>query len=277
MSLNNIIGIKYHFVRLIEKIPILQIIVYNLISNFQFFFPHEKDYYGLKKLIKINETKDFIDVGGNIGLSTIGFRKLGYSNRILIFEPDKNYCIKKLKKLKSKISNIKVYDFALSNKNEKKNLYQAYFLGIKMHFLSSFSKVYLLNIINQVYKYFKFFFKIKTQVFTLKKFDELKLNTRPCFIKIDVEGYDHKVIKGMTKTINKFKPLILVELNKENFSQINKILKKNYQPYLYFFNKNKFKMINDETINRISKKFKREFNFSIPRNVYFIPKKKINF
>jgi len=145
-----------------------------------------------------------------------------------------------------------------------------------MHFLSSFSKNYLLNVINQVYRYFKFFFKIKTQVLTLRKFDDLKLNVKPCFIKIDVEGYDHKVIKGMVQTIKKYKPLILVELNKENFFQINKILKKNYQPYLFIFNKKKFKKINNKTIKNISKKFKRDFNFSLPRNVFFVPKK-INF
>ena len=108
MNLNFFLELKYYFVRLIEKIPIVQIIIYNLISNFNFFFPHEKDYYGLKKLIKLNEKRDFVDVGGNIGLSTIGFRQLGYNNRIFIFEPDKNYCVKKLKKLKKKISNIRI-------------------------------------------------------------------------------------------------------------------------------------------------------------------------
>jgi len=108
MNLNFFSGLKYYFVRLIERIPILQIAIYNLISNFHFLFPHEKDYYGLKKLIKKNEKRDFIDVGGNIGLSTIGFRQLGYKNKIFIFEPDKNYCIKKLRKLKNKITNIKI-------------------------------------------------------------------------------------------------------------------------------------------------------------------------
>ena len=276
MSFNFFLRLKYYFIRLIEKIPILQIIIYNLISNFHFFFPHEKDYFGLNKLINKNNKKDFIDVGGNIGLSTIGFRQLGFKNRIFIFEPDKLYCIKKLQNLKNKISNIKILDFALSDKNEKKKLYQAYFLGIKMHFLSSFDKRYLLNIIDQVYYNFKICFKVESQEFTLKKYDELKLKINPCFIKIDVEGYDHKVIKGMLKTIKKYKPFILVELNKENFFQINELLKKDYHPYLFIFEKNKFKKINTKIINEIDKKFNRNFNFSMPRNVYFIPKK-VNF
>lgn len=273
MILNFFSKVKFYLVRLIEKIPFIQIFTYNLISNFHFLFPHEKDYFGLNKLINKNNKKDFIDVGGNIGLSTIGFRQLGFKNRIFIFEPDKLYCIKKLQNLKNKISNIKILDFALSDKNEKKKLYQAYFLGIKMHFLSSFDKRYLLNIIDQVYYSFKICFKVKSQEFTLKKYDELKLKINPCFIKIDVEGYDHKVIKGMLKTIKKYKPFILVELNKENFFQINKLLKKDYHPYLFIFENKKFKKINTKIINEIDKKFKRNFNFSIPRNVYFIPKK----
>ena len=275
MIFNFFSKIKYYLVRLVEKIPFVQILIYNLISNFHFLFPHEKDYFGLKKLININNKNDFIDVGGNIGLSTIGFRQLGYNNRIIVFEPDKNYCVKKLRKLKRKIANIKIIEFALSDKNEKKILYQAYFLGIKMHFLSSFDEKYLLNIINEVYSYFKIFFKIKTHELYLKKYDDLKLNVKPIFVKIDVEGYDHKVIKGMLKTIKKYKPLILVELNKENFNKIFKMLKNDYHPFRFIFENRTFKKINSKEINNINKKFKRNFNFTIPRNIFFIPKKLI--
>ena len=127
MILNFFSKVKFYLVRLIEKIPFIQIFTYNLISNFHFLFPHEKDYFGLNKLINKNNKKDFIDVGGNIGLSTIGFRQLGFKNRIFIFEPDKLYCIKKLQNLKNKISNIKILDFALSDKNEKKKIISSLF------------------------------------------------------------------------------------------------------------------------------------------------------
>ena len=89
--------------------------------------------------------------------------------------------------------------------------------------------------------------------------------------------YDHKVIKGMIKTIKKYKPIILVELNKENFGKINRILKKHYEPYLFIYEKNNFNIIDRKAINTINKRFKRSFNFSMPRNVFFIPKKKLNF
>ena len=33
----------------------------------------------------------------------------------------------------------------------------------------------------------------------IKIFDKIKLNTNPKFIKIDVEGFDYEVLKGMKK------------------------------------------------------------------------------
>lgn len=267
-----ILRLKYMIVRLIEKIPFIQILIYNFISNFHFFFPHEKDYYGLKKLINIENKNHFIDVGGNIGLSIIGFRQLGFKNKIIVFEPDVNFCIKKLIKLKKKISNIKLYKFGLSDKNEVKKFYQAYFFGIKMHFLSSFDKSYLLNSINEGYRFFKFFFVIKTQNLILKRFDKLILNTNPVFIKIDVEGFDHKVINGMIRTIKRYKPILLVELNKENFNEIYKTLSFGYEPYTFDYLKSKFNKIKKKEIIKITKNSNRKLNLSSSRNVYFIPK-----
>ena len=86
-----LIKIKHELIKIIEKIPLIEIFVYNNIQYFKFLFPHEKDYFALKILFPPNEKRAFIDVGGNIGLSTIGFRELGFKkNKIYIFEPDKD-------------------------------------------------------------------------------------------------------------------------------------------------------------------------------------------
>ena len=68
--------LKYQFIKFIENIPILQIFIYNNLSKLKFLFPHDKDYLALKIIFKKNEDRDFIDIGGNIGLSSIGFREL---------------------------------------------------------------------------------------------------------------------------------------------------------------------------------------------------------
>mgnify|MGYP001495979457 FL=1 len=118
--------VKHRIIKIIEKIPLLQVFVYNNLQYFKFLFPHDKDYYALKLLFKKSETRTFLDIGGNIGLSTIGFRELGFTkNKILLFEPDKFLLDKYISKVKKNYSNIKVYPFGLSNKSQKKKLFRA--------------------------------------------------------------------------------------------------------------------------------------------------------
>ena len=95
--------LKHQLVKVIEKIPLLQIFIYNNLEYFDFLLPHDKDYYALKLLFPVNESRTFLDIGGNIGLSSIGFRKLGFKNTIHIFEPDKKLVNKNLLKIKKNI------------------------------------------------------------------------------------------------------------------------------------------------------------------------------
>ena len=107
----NLVNLKYQTVKFIENIPLIQIFIYNNLSKFKFLFPHDKDYLALKILFNSNETRDFIDVGGNIGISAIGFRELGFhKNTIHVFEPDKTL-IKKIIKIKKLYKKIKTYNF----------------------------------------------------------------------------------------------------------------------------------------------------------------------
>ena len=59
--------IKHRLVRLLEKIPIIQIFIYNNLRYFKFLFPHDKDYYALKLIFNMKEKRTFLDIGGNIG------------------------------------------------------------------------------------------------------------------------------------------------------------------------------------------------------------------
>ena len=116
---------------------------------------------------------------------------------------------------------------------------------------------------------------IKKKIIKCRRYDDLKLKSIPHFIKIDTEVYDEFVLKGLKKTINKYKPIFLVEYNKEYYNNVKKILK-DYVPYFYDVAKNKMikipKLINKEKIARTTKS-----NYLSVRNIYFIPfNKKIN-
>ena len=63
--------------------------------------------------------------------------------------------------------------------------------------------------------------------------------TNACFIKIDVEGFDHKVIEGMWNFVKLRKPVLLIEYNESNFKKIYDKINKFYFCYQYDTDKNK--------------------------------------
>lgn len=241
---------KYQIIKFIENIPKLQIFIYNNVSKFKFLFPHEKDYFALKLLFDENEKRDFLDVGGNIGLSTIGFRELGFKkNSIHIFEPDAFLVNNYINKLKKLYKNIKIYKFGLYSKNCDKKLIKAYFKNHYFHFNNSFDKKYIKNKIKQNYPKKFASFRYKSQKLKLKRYDKLNLKNNICFVKIDVEGLDHEVIKGMKKLLAKYRPVILIEYNFSNFKIIYNLVKINYKCYQFDMDQNKLKKLSDKEIN----------------------------
>ena len=74
--------------------------------------------------------------------------------------------------------------------------------------------------------------EIKKKKIICRKFDDLKLNIKPHFIKIDTEGFDEYVLLGMKKTIKKYKPIFLIEYNIEYYNNIKYILKGLFALYL---------------------------------------------
>ena len=268
-------NLKYRLVKIIEKIPLLQIFVYNNLDKFNFLFPHDKDYNGINLLFRKNEKRDFLDVGANIGLSTIGFREIGFRlNKIHFFEPDNILISKYLSKIQKRYKNIYIHNFGLSNISSKKKLYRAYYKNKFFHFNNSFDKNYILEKIKNNYpdKYKKFKFKSKT--FELKIFEKTKIKSNACFVKIDVEGYDHKVLMGMRSFLIKKKPVILVEYNKSNFSKIYSLLDKYYNCYIFDIDRNCFKkLLNNQIILLKNGKIFESTYKKNSVNIFYIKKK----
>ena len=167
----------------------------------------EKEINLVKDLIKPDT--DSLDVGVYRGVYSYEMAK--YSKTVHSFEPNPvifEFINKNLKKLKK---NIKLYNCALSNKNEiidlkipirninyDKNNYEEYYQMGKatIHKKNEFST------------YEKF------QVIA-KSIDEFSFKNEISFIKIDVEGHEKEVIEGGMKTIQKDKPNLLVEIEEK--------------------------------------------------------------
>lgn len=54
--------------------------------------------------------------------------------------------------------------------------------------------------------------------------DEMNFDKKVTFVKIDVEGFECEVVKGMRETISRALPYIMIEIRKDNFEEINSFL-----------------------------------------------------
>ena len=141
------------------------------------------------KYIKPENKGLFIDIGAHVGLWSRMAQKVGFKD-ILAIEPDeKNYeCLDKNLN-KAFISRLGLSDKKTTGKikSEKENNSGANYLIDGQDFP-----------VEPFDRYFSF---IK---------DEFDL-TKQILIKIDVQGYEDKVVKGMTNFIKQYKPIIIVE------------------------------------------------------------------
>lgn len=53
--------------------------------------------------------------------------------------------------------------------------------------------------------------------------DELDIKDKISFVKIDVEGFENDVLKGMIKTIERDSPFIMIEIWKRNYSEVESL------------------------------------------------------
>ena len=113
------IKIQYIIIRIIEAYPQINLLILNNLIYFKFFLPHDKDYLGLKLIFKKNyNLNSFLDIGANVGASALSFIKMGFYNKMYLFEPNFNLYNNYLKKIKKKHHNLKIYNYALGSKNK---------------------------------------------------------------------------------------------------------------------------------------------------------------
>ena len=79
---------------------------------------------------------------------------------------------------------------------------------------------------------------IASSILTIKKIGLFKKKIN--LIKIDTNGYELSIIKGLIQTIKRDSPVLLVEMNKDE-KKISNILKRfNYDGYFYSISQKKF-------------------------------------
>ncbi len=169
----------------------------------------------------------YVDVGTNEGSYLDFLTNFISFKKVICFEPIKSLS----EDLKKKYShfNLSTYNLALSNSNKNKIFYQ--------YDISSQSSLYEQNDLYQSIKKLKKKFKVKTE-----KFDKIFNNNQIInFCKIDVQGEEMNVLKGMEKNLkNKNIRLIKIELS---FVERYKKVKPNFYDVLTYLKKFNYNLI----------------------------------
>ena len=188
-----------------------------------------------KEIFKdIRDVDMLIDVGSNKGQFAILFQYFFPYAKIISFEPQKEFL--KIQK-KILVKNIKFYSICLGNKNEN-----GYLNVTKKKDSSSLLKPNILK--DSIYKV------IKTIKIKIRRLDDvLKIQNKDnILIKLDVQGFEKKVLQGSILNLKKIK-YILIELSSSEIYK-NQHTEKNV---VNFLKKRNFKIKKKINKNYISK------------------------
>jgi FkbM family methyltransferase len=165
--------------------------------------------------IKSNKINYFLDVGANCGYYSLKISKEIPNIKILSFEPNIEAYSKFSKTLKKNLDlskKIKLENFGLSDKSAK----------LKMQSMLKFGYAQTggASIIEKNFndKNFTFFADFKVGD------DYVKFTGEKISIKIDVEGHELNVLKGIQNTIKKNQCILQIEIFRNNFEDVNNFL-----------------------------------------------------
>lgn len=155
----------------------------------------------VKKYNNYIENSDILDIGSNVGFFSEAIVKNTNYKSIHLFEPSKGY-YEYSKTLLQNYNNIYFNNYGLSNEDDTKTLYKSPDIN------NIGWNTFLEKDPNQT-DYFIYY--MIPEKCSLKKLDDYQIDNVD-FIKIDVEGFEHKVLEGGMNFISKHKPYLLIEV-----------------------------------------------------------------
>ena len=244
-------GFLYFIEKIVRCHPLLYFVTRYFIRYTNIF---EEDANGVS-FLNLDRKVNIIDVGASDGIASKFFNRKLKINKIICFEPNKSY-VKILKKLNIKKLIVNPYGISQSNKYYEIFFprYRFFSKNLDLITYAHYSKKTLLNQINLDFKFKKNISIIKTKikVRTVKK-EKRKIH----LIKIDTNGYELPIIKGLNDIIKRDRSAIIVESN-HDIKKIDKILSKySYKSYYFLPIEKKFKLVNNK----------------YPLNTFFLQKK----
>ena len=183
----------------------------------------------------IGKVNGFVDIGSNGGLYSLIAAKKSENIKILAFDPSNaaNYFVNENIRINGFSDKITFFKYAMSDKTETLNFFEV--KNRKYPYLK-----YNLGGSSSLINHPKLFNQISVQAYSFDNFlaENPEYNFEIDFIKIDAEGAEPNIIKGMKATIEQYKPIIVCEILMDNVGgEIEKLFSD--LGYQFFLNRGK--------------------------------------
>jgi FkbM family methyltransferase len=172
-------------------------------------FAHERDFRLIAHLPR-REDDLFIDIGGNRGQSILSIRRYRPDARIMSFEPNP-VIFRELSRRFGAMPGVTLENVGLGPAPGELTLYVPSYRGFLYDGIATFephaARAYFSP--ETLYFYRPGHVTVAEHRCPVRTLDSFGL--APSFVKIDVEGYEHAVLRGATETLRRHEPTILVE------------------------------------------------------------------
>lgn len=151
--------------------------------------------------------KTVFDIGAYIGILTLFFaRAVGKSGQVVAFEPNpKNFKELKLNIALNGFKNVTLIPVGLGRESKQTEL----MMGPVYPSRSTFDEEKQGQILKARNAEL-----MKVEIDSLDEQMRLKKLPKPDFVKIDVEGFEVEVLKGMLKIVTRYKPKLFIEIHR---------------------------------------------------------------
>jgi FkbM family methyltransferase len=200
--------LKYFLAARLKQHPVLMARIWRLMPRLGFLLPHDRSYYGLKRVVRPDAT--LVDVGANNGISARGFRKvMGPKAKIISFEanPVHQGCLERVAAFDS---NFRYRIVGLGRAKSSFTLWTPYSGRTPVTALASGDLDYCRRAAARDYGE-SVAAKMRYEPAEVKVVPMDGLELQPDLIKVDVEGLDFDVLRGGEETLARSRAALLLE------------------------------------------------------------------
>jgi FkbM family methyltransferase len=191
--------------------------------------PHEDDFDILGQVLSTKSDPLLLDIGANRGDAIQSMLMMCPAGKVIAFEPNP-LLADKLQSLYGGTEAVTIVNAGLGDETNSFPLHVPFYRNYMFDGLASFKRENATGWLQgRVYGYNDIHLDVKTVTCKVQRLDDFGI--KPDFVKIDVQGFEYKVLLGGEGTIRQCRPVILMEAPKQQEKQFLNAME--YKPFIY--------------------------------------------